>query len=219
MANYTNATNISQFLGRALTANESAALTAYILNAVDKWIDRITGSHFADEQPSTRYFDGAGHSIDIDPAQEITAVGSINNDSSASYSYTENNEVVFEPANETIKREIVKRGNGTRFPSGLRRMTVTARFTEYDYVSNAVPADVVAAATRLAAGILNAGKVASQGGNVQSESLEGHSITYDSGHNTLSSLADSDPIIQNMLAERREIMLYDIADDGDDDPF
>lgn len=216
MANYTTATNISQFIQRSLTANESAALTAYILNAVDKWIDRILQSHFADEAASTRYFDGGAHSIDIDPAQSITLVKSLNNDGSDSYNYTENTEVVFEPANDTVKREIVYRGRGRRFPSGVRRMAVTGRFTEYDYVAGAVPADIVMAATRLAAGILNAGKIAGQGGNIQRESLEGHEVHYDITANALQSLSEGDPIFVGMMAERREIYLYSDDERYDD---
>lgn len=217
MANYTTATNISQFLGRALTANESAALTAYILNAVDKWIDRILQSNFANVAETTRYFDGGGHSIDIDPVQAITAVGSLNNDGSASYAYTENTEVVFEPVNDIVKREIVYRGRGRRFPSGSRRMSVTGKFTEYDYTANAVPDDIVMAATRLAAGILNAGKIAGQGGNVQQESLEGHEIRYDITTNSLEALTSTDPILQGMLAGRREIYVFSDDARGDDD--
>lgn len=220
MANYTNATNVSQFIQRSLTANESAALTTYILNAVDKWIDRILQSSFANVGETTRYFDGGAHSIDIDPCQSITSVKSLNNDGSDSYSYTENTEVVFEPVNDTVKREIVYRGRGRRFPSGSRRMAVTGKFTEYDYDAGAVPADIVMAATRMAAGILNAGKIAGQGGNIQLESLEGHEIRYDITANALESLMESDPILTGMLAERREIYLY--SDDerySDDDIF
>jgi hypothetical protein len=217
MANYTNTTNVAQFLQRSLSANEIAALNNFILNAVDKWIDRKLESHFADEQPSTRYFDGGAHSIDIDPVQAITAVGSLNNDGSASYSYTENTEVVFEPVNDTVKREIVYRGRGRRFPRGSRRMAVTGRFTEYDYTTNAVPYDIVMAATRLAAGILNAGKLAGQGENLQQESLEGHEIRYNITNNSINTLADGDPILQGMIAERRQIYVFSDDDQGDDD--
>lgn len=219
MANYTNQTNVSQFLGRTLTANEIASLNNLILNAVDKWIDRKTQSTFADVPASTRYYDGGARSIDIDPVQSVTQVNSENNDTSDSYLYTENQEFVLEPVNDAVKRELRRRGS-SRFPRGARRMAVTGKFTEYDYASGAVPADVVMAATRLAGGILNAGKLAGQGENLQSESLEGHEIRYNITNNSIETLADTDPIVQGMLGERRELYLYDDDDDiDDDDPF
>lgn len=217
MANYTNTANISSFLQRALKTEETTALNSYILNAVDKWINRRLESRFDDVQPSTRYFDGGGHSIDIDPCQAITAIGALNNDGSDSYSYTDLTEYVAEPVNDTIKREIVYRGRRRRFPRGQRRMSVTARFTEYDYTTSSVPADIVMAATRLAAGILNAGRLAGQGENLQQEALEGHEIRYNITNNSINTLADTDPIIQGMLGERREIFVYSDTDDGDDD--
>ena len=215
MANYTNQTNISQFLQRSLTANEIASLTAFILNAVDSWIDSYTNSQFGDVAASTRYFDGGSHTIDIDPVQSVTALKSLNNDGSDSYSYTENTEYVLEPVNETVKREIVYRGRKRRFPAGSRRMAVTGKFTEYDYTANAVPADIVLAATRLAGGVLAAGKITGQGGNIQQEALEGHEIRYDITANALEALMNSDPIIAGTLGGHREIYLY--SDDGDFD--
>lgn len=217
MANYTNATNVSQFLNRSLSANEIAALNNVILNAVDKWIDRKLESTFADVPASTRYFDGGAHSIDIDPVQSITAIKSLNNDGSDSYSYTENTEIVFEPVNDTIKRELVYRGRGRRFPRGSRRMAVTGRFTEYDYTANAVPYDIVMAATRLAAGIMNAGRMAGLGENLQEESLEGHMIRYNITQNGINTLADTDPILQGMIGERRQLYIFSDDDQGDDD--
>lgn len=218
MANYTNQTLVSQFISRSLTANEIAALNNLILNAVDKWINRKLESNFADVAASTRYYDGGARSIDIDPVQSVTQVETINNDTSDSYLYTEHVEFELEPVNETIKREIRKRGF-SRFPSGGRRVAVTGKFTEYDYVAGAVPADIQMAATRLAAGILNAGKYSGQGENLQQEALEGHEIRYNITNNSINTIGDSDPIIQGMLGERRQLFIYD--DDGvdDDDPF
>lgn len=217
MANYTNTTNISAFLQRALTANETSALNGFILNAVDKYIDGLLQSTFGDQQPSTRYFDGGGHSIDIDPVQSVTGIKSVNNDGSDSYSYTENTEFVLEPVNETVKREVVYRGRGRRFPSGQRRMAVTGRFTEYDYTNSKVPDDIVMAATRLASGILAAGKITGQGGNIQQESLEGHEIRYDITANALEAASAGDPVLQAMLAGRREIYIF--SPDNDDDDY
>lgn len=208
MANYTDTTKVAQFLQRSLTTNETSALTGYILAAVDKWIDRKLESHFGSVSETTRYYEGGGHTVDLDPVQSVTAVVSQNNDGSASYDYTENSEFVLEPVNEDVKRELVYRGRHTRYPSGLRRIAVTGKFTEYDYANSEVPADIVLAATQLAAGILNGGKKAGTGANVASESLEGHSISYDTSASVIESLADADPVIQGMLGERREIYIY-----------
>lgn len=208
MANYTNTANVSKFLQRSLTDSENSALTSFILAAVDKWIDRKLETTFAKvSEATTRYFDGGGRSIDIDPCQSITDLKSVNNDGSDSYLYTENTEFVFEPVNETIKREIVYRGYG-HFPRGQRRMAVTAKFTEYDFENDTVPQDIIMAATRLATGILVLGKTTGQG-NVKREALEGHMIEYDTSLLNISATADADPILQGMLAERRQLYLYD----------
>lgn len=214
MPNYTNQANIEGFLGRSLTASEVTFL-AILLPAIDKWINRKLESNFASVGATTRYYDGGGHSIDIDPAQTITAVGSLNNDGSASYDYINLTEYVLEPVNDDVKREIVYRGRNRRFPSGQRRMAVTALFTEYDFANSKVPDDIVLAATRMAAGVINAGKIAGLGGNVQQESLEGHEIRYDVTNNALQTLTDGDPILEGMLAERREIFLYYGSDNAD----
>lgn len=215
MANYTNTTNISTFLQRSLSANESASLTTFILNAVDKWIDSQLETTFANVGATTRYYDGGAHTLDIDPVQSVTQLKSINNDASDSYLYTENTEFVLEPVNESVKREIVYRGRSRRFPAGQRRMAVTGKFSEYDYDNAKVPDDIVMAATRLAGGVLAAGKTTGQGGNIQLEQLEGHEIRYDITSNALEALMNTDPIIAATLGQRRELFLY--SDDGDFD--
>lgn len=214
MANYTNQTNISQFLGRALTANEIAAL-AFILPAIDKWIDRMLESTFSDVPAATHYYDGGSTSIDTRPVQSVTQVKSVNDDGSDSYLYTENTEYVLEPVNSTIKNEVRHRGRRVRFPRGARRIAVTGRFTEYDYTANAVPADIVMAATQLAGGALDAGKQTGNGGNIQKEELEGHAITYDTSIAAFEVMSASNPLLQGMLAARRELFLY--SDDDDED--
>ena len=123
------------------------------------------------------------------------------------------------PVNEVIKRELVYGGRGRRFPRGQRRMAVTGIFSEYDYVTNAVPYDIVMAATRLAAGILNAGRLAGMGENLQEEQLEGHMIRYNITNNSINTLAETDPILQGMIAERRQIYIDDDDDGNADDDY
>lgn len=201
---YTTSANVSDFLQKTLSDDENASLSGFILSAVDSWIDRYLQTTFASVSATTRLYDGGVKNLDIDPCSSITSVKSLNTDGSTSYDYdlTVTPDVVFEPANETIKREIRKR-NGT-FPSGMQNIAVAAKFTEYDFVNSQVPSDIILVATRLASGIVNSGKVSGAGGNIQSESLEGHSITYDTNADTISELAANDPIIMNVLGARRE---------------
>lgn len=199
---YTDTTKISNYLQRSLTAYETAMLTT-IIPAVKLWIDRKLGTTFDSGTSSTRYYEGGGHSLDIDPCVNISAVTAYNDDASASYAYTENTEYVAEPVNETVKRELVRRGDAC-WPKGLRRIGVTATFSEY---ASGVPEDIQTLATVLASGIINSGKIASSGGNVSSESLEGHSVSYDTSASAIDDLADGNPIVQNILGSRKEIMI------------
>lgn len=200
---YTTQTLIENYLQRTMTANEIGFL-AILIPAVKLWIDRKLNTTFDSASASTRYYDGGVKNLDIDPCYDITEIKAINDDNSDSYLYdlTTTPEVVFEPVNETIKREARKR-NG-KFPSGIKRIALTAKFSEYD---GGVPADIQSAATILAAEVLNQGKIASSGGNVASESLEGHSINYDTSASAMDGLANNNPNIQSILDSRRELFV------------
>lgn len=208
MENYTDTTKIGQFLQRTLSANETSALSGFILAAIDAWIDRQLQSHFGSVGETTREYDGGWHTVDIDPCQSITAVKILNNDGTDGSTYTDLTDYVAEPANDDIKRELVHRGRG-RFPRGQQRIAVTAKFSEYDFTNNTVPSDIVLAATRLAGGILAGGKSQGSGGTVASESLEGHSISYDTNSDAIDAIAAADPIIMGCMSARREIYIYD----------
>ena len=198
---YTTSGKIQYYLQRTLTSNETNLLTT-LLPAIKKWIDRQLNSTFDSASATTRYFDGGYRSLDIDPCSSVTGVVAVNDDLTSSYTYTVDTEYIALPYNETIKTEIIKRVG--KFPSGTNRIAVTATFSEYD---GAVPEDIELVATILAANIINQGKNASVGGNVASESLEGHSVTYDTGDNTLEGLARNNPQIQSILQSRKEIMI------------
>lgn len=199
---YTSTTLVGNYLQRTLNANETAYF-AILLPAIKKWIDRITNSTFDSASETTRYFDGGVKNLDIDPCTTITEVKSVNDDTtlSDSYIYVLNSDYRQEPVNETVKREL-RKINGC-FPRGIANIAVTALFSEYD---GSVPEDIQALATMLAAGVINQGKNASSGGNVASESLEGHSITYDTSDNTLEGIARTNPSIQGILDSRRELL-------------
>ena len=205
MSNYTNATTVSNFLGRALTAYETTLLTT-LLPAIDLWIDRYLNSTFATASATTRYYDGGTNHVDIDPCQSITTLTSVDNEQNVDYTYTILTDFTVEPANETVKTEIIKRGRGC-FTEGSQRLALTAKFTEYDFTNAKVPDGIVIAATRIAGGVLGAGKAAGQGGNIQSESLEGHSVTYDASQDAINTVATSDPIIQGILSSRKTLLL------------
>lgn len=198
---YTNATLISKYLQRALTDDELGIL-AILIPAVKLWIDRKTSSTFDQASETTRYFDGGGTIVDIDPATAITDVDSVNTDNTDSYDYTDLTEYLAEPQNETVKRYLVKRDG--HWPSGTGNIKVTAKFSEYD---DEVPVDIQLVATILAAEVINQGSIASSGGTVASESLEGHSITYDTSTSSLDALAANNPNVQSILDLRKELLL------------
>lgn len=205
MADYTDQSTIENYLQRTLNASETGFLTV-LLPAITLWLNNLLGSNFDNASETTRYYNGGFRNLDIEPCKDITAVTALNDDGSNSYAYdlTTTPEVIAEPLNSTIKRELRKR-NGC-FPSGLKRIAVTAKFTEYD---GAIPTDIKLIATILAAETLNQGKIASSGGNVASESLEGHSITYDTSASALDAIATKNPNIQSMLDQRKELYLED----------
>lgn len=198
---YTDATQVSNFLQRALTSYETAELPN-IIAAIKIWLDKRLNSTFDQVGSTTRYYDGGVMNLDIDPCTAITEVKSINDDTSSSYIYTEGTEYVAEPQNETVKRELRKRI--TPFPRGVHRVAVTGLFSEYDA---GVPADIQLAATRLAAGVINAGKIAALGGNIAAESLEGHSITYNTRGTDFEGLSANDPTVAAILGARAELLV------------
>jgi hypothetical protein len=205
---YTTATQVSNFLGRPLTQYETDELTN-IIAAVKIWLDKRLNSTFDQVSATTRYYDGGFRNLDIDPCTAITEVKSINDDTTSSYIYTDGTEYVAEPQNETVKRELRKRL--TPFPKGIHRVAVTAQFSEYD---GGVPADIQIVATRLAAGVLKAGTNVSAG-EVKSESLEGHSITYETNANNLEGIATGDATVSNILVSRQELLIDNYTPEND----
>ena len=198
---YTSRILVENYLQRTLTENEIAMLIV-IIPAAQKWIDDQLSSTFDEVSPSTRRYESCSKSLDIDPCTNITAITSLDPYGLAYYSY-QTFEYVLEPINETIKREIrLRYGN---FPGGTSNIQVDATFSEYD---NGVPQDIEVAATRIAGGILNAGRHAGIGENLQEEQLEGHMIRYNITNNAINTLANSDPILQAILGGRKEVMIW-----------
>lgn len=216
---YTDTTQVSNFLQRALTSYETAELPNLIA-AVKKWLDTYLSSTFDVVSSSTRYYDGGVRNLSIDPCTEITEVKSVSDDGSSSYIYTLSTEYIAEPQNQTVKNELRKRISP--FPHGIARVAVTAKFSEYD---GAVPSDIQIVATRLVAALINSGKQADiSGTGIKSESLEGHSVTYitnsggTQGGESLEGIANADPTVKAILDSRRDLLVdnYDVRNDDDD---
>lgn len=211
---YTDEIQVELYLQRALTTYEKAALSI-IIPALKIWIDNRLSSTFDQVDSSIRYYDGGVSSLDIDPCTSITQIEAIGDDGGDSYVYSDIYEIVTEPQNETVKREVRKRLS--KFPRGIHRIAVTAQFSEYD---SGVPADIQLLATRLAGGLLAQGKFVSSGGNVMQESLEGHEIRYMPNSADIMGLTVSDPTVASILANRQELYLdnYDVRNEtGYDD--
>lgn len=198
---YTSRILVENYLQRELTENEVAMLVV-IIPAVEKWIDRKLNSTFGVATSSTRYYDGSESMIDIDPVTNVTAISSHDTYGNAVYDYP-TNEYVLEPRNEAVKREIRLHGS-RRWPKGTGNIGVTGTFTEYD---GGVPQDIVVVATQLAGGVLNSGNTIGSGEAVASESLEGHSITYNTSSSSIDAIAANDPVLQGILDSRKEIMI------------
>lgn len=204
---YTTTSLVSNYLERALTADEQA-LFAVLLPAVTRWIDQTLSSHFDTVSASDRYYDAEGGIVDIDPCQSITAVTAVDYESQADYNYTEGTEYVLYPLNETVKNELRARAKGG-FTRGVKRIKVSAKFTEYDFANSRVPEDIQLLATRLIASQLR-GLTADAGvdeAGVKKESVEGHSVEYLTSESYLEQLASSDPIVSALLSTRRQLLV------------
>ncbi len=198
---YTSQTLIEQYLQRSLTASEVSFLST-LIPAIKLYIDQKLNSTFDQVSETTRYYDGDTRYLDIDPATDITAVGTLDDYGVANYTYTTGQEYTLSPSNSNVKTQII--GRGFTFPCGEARIAVTAKFSEYD---GGVPEDIQLLATRLAAGVINQGKIGSTGGNVSSESLEGHSITYNTSVSAIEDLTESDSVIKGILDARKTLLV------------
>lgn len=199
---YTSRALIEAYLKRSITEYEDSFL-AVAVPAVEKWIDKYLNSHFGDVEPSTKRFDGHGHStLDIQPCKDITVVGVLDSQGTNQYNYVTETEYIAYPLNETVKNELVRKLG--YFPCGVANITITATFTEYD---GEVPPDIQIATTRLVAGLIAGSAVDANGVAIKAESIEGHSITYDASPSSIEQLTYSDPAVKAILSSRRTIKI------------
>lgn len=211
---YTNNFQVANFLQRDLTENEIAYLVI-LIPAIQTWIDKRLNSTFDQVDPSVRTYDGGVRNLDIDPCTNITQIEAINDDGTDSYVYTQPYEIVVEPQNETVKREVRKRL--AAFPRGISRISVSAQFSEYD---NGVAPDITLLATRLVAGVINQGKFHGSGGTIMQESLEGHEVRNLPTAADILGIVTSDPTVAAILQQRQELYVdnYDPRNElGSDD--
>lgn len=199
---YTDLTLVRNYLGRELTDEEQAMLGT-VIPAIEMWIDAKLSTTFKEAAATSRFFDGGCSVIDIDPVTDVTAVESVDNYNTVTNIYTTDN-YVLEPINETVKRQI--RLRWASFPRGGANIKVTGKFTEYSS-TDGVPADIQTLATRLATLMLASSE---NTGFVQRESIEGHSIEYQSssqGTAILEKVAFNDPVVRSILDMREDLYL------------
>lgn len=189
---YTTENLVEDYIKRDLEANEVTLLETAIIPAVKQYIDRYLGTTFDSASATSRYFDGGGQTVDIDPCTTITAVAFVDSEL-VSYGDVEDTDYVAYPINEDVKTYL--RFRTYRPEHRLSSIKVTATFTEYD---GEVPGDITLAATMLAAAMLDQGEDA----GVTSESIEGHSISYD-----VAAKATQSPVIHNILELRKQILI------------
>lgn len=202
---YTNKAAVENYIKHSLTEDEEALLML-IIPAIEQYIDFKCSTTFKKVDPTTRYYDSEGDNfIDIDPAYEITGVSHVNSYGQVDYTYNPDFEFILGPYNTTVKTEIQRRAG--HFHTGEGSIAVTARFSSWE---NGVPADIKLCATRLAAGLLDNTKRDSAGTPIQSESIEGHSITYINPRQItpdLDSYALGDSYVRSVLAQRSGVLM------------
>ena len=196
---YTDPDLVSAYLKRDLSNNEQLTLSL-LIPAIQQTIDKYCNMTFLEVAETTRYYDGGTESIDIEACTEISAVTSLNDDRTDSYAYVENTEYLAYPLNENVKREIRRRGGC--FPHGEQRMAVTAKFSGFD---SGVPQAIQTVATMLAASALQSAQ--NTGSGIKSESLEGHSITYQDASQTVDELFEATPMVKTVLQQFRDLAI------------
>lgn len=196
MANFTSTANISDYLGRSLTTHESDYLANVLLDAVDDYIQRVTGTTFSVGESEARYYDGdGGRWLFIDTATTVTKVEIVTQDSTESVdeTLTLGSDYLKYPLNQSYIDRLYKKSSsnlasGSAWPVGKKRTKVTGTF------GIAVPDAIVHVATMLASGYLDTTK------NLKSESIEGYSRTF-------SEITNDSEEIREILGQYQDISL------------
>jgi hypothetical protein len=180
---YTNQTNVEAFLGRSLTASETVYLPM-LLNSVDSYINQQTETTFGAGTETTRYYDGGMRNIEIDWCYDVDSIAYYDSTGTLIQTYDADN-YELSPYNKDMKSMIKSRIG--KLANGYANIAVTAKFS---YVDNAtdegVPDDIVTTATILV------GNTLINPQNLQSESLEGHTVQFNT---TFNKNTTSDPLV------------------------
>lgn len=214
---YTTAAAVGTYLDRTLDPNEDTILS-YVIPAASRWIDRTLGTNFdnlnqaafgqAGSGALQLHFSGGKREINIRPCQQITAVQSINPyDFSVWYTYTQPLEYTAEPYDLPVKRSLRMKmneftGNNLEWPGDIDGVMVTGLFTEYDYVHNCYPNDIVLLCNHISAVFLQNNQNAEP---VQREALEGHMVIK-----RIDDLLASDPMVNRVIQSRQEVWLEEM---------
>lgn len=205
---YTTSDLIKASLGRDLTSQETTLL-ALLIPAVQRYIDRKTGSTFDTAEATSRLYDVSDSTVvDIDPCQSISAVAYVDENGTSSNDYIAT-DYVAEPVNETVKRWLHLRHKVQRTRM-LANIKVTAKFTEYDFAGSKVPEDIQMIATMICKDIVS--KLASTEGDeqtIKSESIEGHTITYAdaASSSSIEAAALNNPFVVSVFNQRTDLMV------------
>ncbi len=168
---YTNKLNIENYLLITIDSSFDSQVDDWIA-AMETYIEQITGRFFTvEDTASDRLYDGDGsNTLFIDDASEVTDVALLDSEGTPTTELTyADKDYYLYPTNETILNRIVLK-NGVRFASGHQNVLVTGKWGQ------ALPADVMFAATVLVAGIVNFSN--SSEGEIQSMSIGRYSVTY-----------------------------------------
>lgn len=196
---YATQSSVEGVLGRSLTTQEAAGLTA-LLAAVDAYINSETGRTFGDGSKSIKYYDvERSRMVDVDPfvvkEDQPVRVFYVDADEEQVGSDIDSSDYEARPRNEEVKTWLQRRsGNwGSGCPSNVTNLAVEAWFG-----GGAVPADIAYAASWLAAHQIGG----TQSLSLKSESIEGYSRTFADATST-----EAGSFITDTFARYREVLI------------
>jgi len=191
---YTTEQKVKNYLGISSLPDPltSAALEDFI-NAVDAFIDNYCNRTF-ESSDTSKYYDGSGSSeLLIDDLISLTKIEILDDDGNVNETIDSSDEYWLYPENKTPKNRIVLNADNAPiavFPKGNQNIKITGTF---GYQSS-VPDDIVLAATKLVAGIIEE-KYIKDVGSIKSEKLGEYSVT-----------------IQDIKETGRNLGVFDILD-------
>lgn len=188
---YTTAANISAKLGTSLSADQLDYFTNVLDDAIDSYINRLTGVSFGSTGVVSVYEDGTDSNMLVIPTMhDITEVAKMNSNGTV--------EAVV-PVDEyrtypqgSVDKLAIRKLNGT-WAEGFENYKITGQ-SGY----KTVPGDIVNAATEMAINSLNANV-----NNYKSEKVGDWAVTYSEAENSLS--AGSEMVLANYRRLSRSI--------------